>query len=40
MAKRKKRGGKPASSESKLNLATAIINLIVALLILLDKITG
>lgn len=37
MSKRKKSGGKP---ESHINLATAILNLLTALILLYEKLSG
>lgn len=40
MSKRKKSGNKKVSPESKLNLVTAILNLVIALILLYEKLTS
>ncbi|WP_277119247.1 hypothetical protein [Anaerotignum faecicola] len=40
MSKQKKSGKVTKQSESKINLTAAILNLITAILILIDKLTG
>lgn len=37
---KKKRGNKKVSPESKLNLITAILNLVIALILLYEKLTS
>lgn len=39
MSKRKKKGGGKAQPDTLMNLATAIINLIIAILLLIEKLT-
>lgn len=38
MKQKKKSGNKKVSPESKLNLVTAILNLVIALLLLIDRL--
>lgn len=40
MSKRKKRGGKVSKPDSYINLTAAILNLIVALILLYEKLTS
>ena len=40
MGKNKKSGNKNASLETKLNLVTAILNLVIALILLYEKLTS
>lgn len=40
MSKNKKSGNKKARLETKLNLVTAILNLVVALILLYEKLTS
>ena len=40
MSKRKKKRGNKAEPDSYLNLVTAILNLVIAILLLIEKLTG
>lgn len=40
MSKKKKSGNKKVGPESKLNLVTAILNLVIALILLYEKLTN
>lgn len=40
MSRKKKSGNKKVSTESKLNLVTAILNLVIALILLYEKFTS
>ena len=40
LSKNKKSGNKKASLETKLNLVTAILNLVIALILLYEKLTS
>lgn len=40
MSRKKKSGNKKVSTESKLNLVTAILNLVIALILLHEKFTS
>lgn len=40
MSRKKKSGNKKASPDSKLNLVTAILNLVITLILLYEKLTS